>query len=251
MVNTLSILGGGFIGKNFTWYTEQPFVDGGDAGITEQAWVSWNGFWRHQLAAGRQGARMVSVHARARVDAQRLSAGHPRQRPERFRAERSALGLNVQRHVERVHVQPVYTTGTDPIQHAFDFNKEDANRIRGFQSVVRRHDQAVDGRHRRHSRHARRCSMRTTVSSTPICSRAKVCTTAGRRRKWHIQTMYYHGWDDQPDWARRAHRSTARCSKCSASLCARITYSRVTTRQQRRTEPSVRLGLCAQLRAES
>ena len=27
-VNTLSVLGGGFIGKNFTWYGEQPILDG-------------------------------------------------------------------------------------------------------------------------------------------------------------------------------------------------------------------------------
>jgi len=42
-VSTLSILGAGFIGRNFTWYAEQPIVDTGQLGVTEQMWVSWNG----------------------------------------------------------------------------------------------------------------------------------------------------------------------------------------------------------------
>ncbi|TAM86857.1 hypothetical protein EPN42_12445 [bacterium] len=42
-VSTLSLLGGGFIGRNMTWYAEQPFVDSGEPGVTEQLWVSWNG----------------------------------------------------------------------------------------------------------------------------------------------------------------------------------------------------------------
>ena len=42
-VNTMSILAAGFIGRNFTWYGEQPIVDGGQQGVTEQLWLSWNG----------------------------------------------------------------------------------------------------------------------------------------------------------------------------------------------------------------
>jgi len=42
-VSTLSVLGAGFIGRNFTWYAEQPIVSAGQPGVTEQLWISWNG----------------------------------------------------------------------------------------------------------------------------------------------------------------------------------------------------------------
>lgn len=43
MVSDLSLLGGGFLGRNFTWYGEQHFIDSGQIGATEQLWLSWNG----------------------------------------------------------------------------------------------------------------------------------------------------------------------------------------------------------------
>lgn len=41
----LSLLGGGFLGKDFTWYAEQHIIDSGRIGQTEQAWLSWNGLF--------------------------------------------------------------------------------------------------------------------------------------------------------------------------------------------------------------
>ncbi len=45
MVSDLSLLGGGFIGRNFTWYLEQHAIDSGQIGQTEQMWLSWNGLF--------------------------------------------------------------------------------------------------------------------------------------------------------------------------------------------------------------
>ncbi len=45
VAQTLSILGGGFIGPHLTWYGEQPIVDSGFPGVTEQMWLSWNGLF--------------------------------------------------------------------------------------------------------------------------------------------------------------------------------------------------------------
>ncbi len=42
-VSDLSLLGGGFLGRNFTWYAEQHVIDSGVIGQTEQMWLSWNG----------------------------------------------------------------------------------------------------------------------------------------------------------------------------------------------------------------
>src|SRR5579884_3977366 len=43
MVSDLSLLAGGFLGRNFTWYAEQHVIDSGVIGQTEQVWISWNG----------------------------------------------------------------------------------------------------------------------------------------------------------------------------------------------------------------
>ena len=40
-----SLLGGGFLGRNFTWYGEQHVIDSGEIGQTEQVWLSWNGLF--------------------------------------------------------------------------------------------------------------------------------------------------------------------------------------------------------------
>ncbi len=45
VAQTLSLLGGGFIGPHVTWYSEQPIVDSGFPGVTEQMWLSWNGLF--------------------------------------------------------------------------------------------------------------------------------------------------------------------------------------------------------------
>jgi mono/diheme cytochrome c family protein len=44
-VGDLSLLGGGFLGKDFTWYAEQHIIDSGLIGQTEQVWLSWNGLF--------------------------------------------------------------------------------------------------------------------------------------------------------------------------------------------------------------
>ncbi|MFN2449991.1 MAG: c-type cytochrome [Candidatus Baltobacteraceae bacterium] len=45
-VDDLSLLAGGFLGRNFTWYGEQHVIDTGMPGETEQLWLSWNGVLR-------------------------------------------------------------------------------------------------------------------------------------------------------------------------------------------------------------
>ena len=44
-MSDLSLLGGGFLGKDFTWYAEQHIIDSGVIGQTEQVWLSWNGLF--------------------------------------------------------------------------------------------------------------------------------------------------------------------------------------------------------------
>ena len=199
MVNTLSILGGGFFGKNFTWYTEQPFIDGGAPGITEQAWVSWNGLLggTNSLQIGKAHTWFPFMPAHGWTLSDYLLATQDNGQND-FEPNDARWGFTFNGMSNQFMYNVGYTTGTDPIQHAFDFNKEDANRIvdfnmsyggmttpwtvgivgiRGTAPLFDSNDKFFD---------------------TDLFSREGLYYSY-QTPKWLIQTMYYHGYDNQPD----------------------------------------------------
>lgn len=199
MVNTLSILGGGFFGKNFTWYTEQPFIDGGAPGITEQAWVSWNGLLggTNSLQIGKAHTWFPFMPAHGWTLSDYLLATQDNGQND-FEPNDARWGATFNGMSNQFMYNFGYTTGTDPIQHAFDFNKEDANRIvdfnlsyggmttpwtvgivgiRGTAPLFDSNDKFFD---------------------TDLFSREGLYYSY-QTPKWLIQTMYYHGYDNQPD----------------------------------------------------
>jgi mono/diheme cytochrome c family protein len=199
LVNTLSILGGGFLGKNFTWYAEQPFVDGGAPGITEQAWISWNGLFHgtNSLQVGKYHTWFPFMPAHGWTLSDYLLATQDNGQND-FEPNDSRWGATFVGMSNEFMYNVGYTTSVDPIQHAFDFNKEDGNRvvdfnvsyggmtkpwtiglvgIRGTAPLVDANEKFVD---------------------TDLFSREGVYYSY-QTPKWYVQTMYYHGYDNQPD----------------------------------------------------
>jgi mono/diheme cytochrome c family protein len=199
MVNTLSILGGGFLGKNFTWYTEQPFVDGGEPGITEQAWISWNGLLHgtNSLQVGKAHTWFPFMPAHGWTLADYLLATQDNGQNS-FEPNDSRWGATFNGMSNEFMYSLSYTTSVDPIQHAFDFNKVDGNRVLDFNISyggmtkpwtvglvgIRGTAPLVDGA--------------GNFFDTDLFSRAGLYYSY-QTPKWLIQTMYYHGYDNQPD----------------------------------------------------
>jgi mono/diheme cytochrome c family protein len=199
MVNTLSILGGGFIGKNFTWYGEQPFVDGGGIGTTEQLWVSWNGLLHgtNSLQIGKAHTWFPFMPAHGWTLSDYLLATQDNGQNS-FEPNDSRWGATFNGMSNEFMYSLSYTTSVDPVQHAFDFNKADGNRaldfnlsyggmtrpwtvgivgIRGTAPLVDDDNNFVD---------------------TDLFSREGLYYSY-QTSKWLLQTMYYHGYDNQPD----------------------------------------------------
>lgn len=199
MVNAPSILGGGFIGKNFTWYTEQPFVDGGAPGITEQAWISWNGLLHgtNSLQVGKAHTWFPFMPAHGWTLGDYLLATQDNGQ-NTFEPNDARWGYAFNGMSNEFMYSLSYTTSVDPIQHAFDFNKQDGNRIVDF-------NLSYGG-----------MTQPWTVGIAGIRGTAPLLDTnenfvdndlftreglyySYQTPKWLIQTMYYHGYDNQPD----------------------------------------------------
>lgn len=199
LVNTLSILGGGFLGKNFTWYMEQPFVDGGRPGITEQVWLSWNGLLggTNSLQIGKAHTWFPFMPAHGWTLADYLLATQDSGR-NTFEPNDSRWGATFNGMSNEFMYSLSYTTSVDPVQHAFDFNKVDGNRVADF-------NVSYGG-----------MTQPWTVGVVGIRGTAPLLDGAGnffdtdlfsreglyysyQTPKWLVQTMYYHGYDNQPD----------------------------------------------------
>lgn len=199
VVNTLSILGGGFLGKNFTWYTEQPFLDGGQPATTEQLWISWNGLLHgtNSLQIGKAHTWFPFMPAHGWTLADYLLATQDSGQ-NTFEPNDSRWGATFNGMSNEFMYSLSYTTGVDPIQHAFDFNKADANRVLDFNVSyggmtqpwtvglvgIRGTAPLLDGA--------------GNFFDTDLFSRAGLYYSY-QTPKWLIQTMYYHGYDNQPD----------------------------------------------------
>lgn len=199
IMNTLSLLGGGFLGKNFTWYTEQPFVDRGQPGITEQAWISWNGLLggMNSLQVGKAHTWFPFMPAHGWTLADYLLATQDNGQ-NTFEPNDSRWGATFNGMSNEFMYSLSYTTGVDPIQHAFDFNKEDGNRVLDFNLSyggmtqpwtvgivgIRGTSPLVNGT--------------GTFLDTDLFSREGLYYSY-QTPKWLFQTMYYHGYDNQPD----------------------------------------------------
>lgn len=198
-VNTLSILGGGFLGKNFSWYMEQPIVDGGSPGVTEQMWVSWNGLLHgtNSLQIGKAHTWFPFMPAHGWTLADYLLATQDNGQ-NTFEPNDSRWGYTFNGMSNEFMYSLSYTTGVDPIEHAFNFNKMDGNRVLDF-------NLSYGG-----------MTQPWTVALVGIKGTSPLNNAAGdfvegdtfsregiyysyQNTKWLVQTMWYHGYDNQLD----------------------------------------------------
>lgn len=199
VVGDLSLLGGGFLGKNFTWYAEQPFVDDGDAGITEQAWISWNGLLggTNSLQIGKAHAWFPFMPAHGWTLSDYLLATQDNGQND-FEPNEARWGATFNGMSNEFMYSFGYTTGVDPVQHAFDFNKEDANRIVDFNvsygGMTKPWTVGIVGIRGT----APLFDANDSFADTDLFSREGLYYSY-QTPKWLIQTMYYHGYDNQPD----------------------------------------------------
>ncbi|HEY9179286.1 MAG TPA: cytochrome c [Candidatus Baltobacteraceae bacterium] len=199
LMNTLSILGGGFLGKNFTWYMEQPFVDGGMPGTTEQMWVSWNGLLHgtNSLQIGKAHTWFPFMPAHGWTLSDYLLATQDNGQ-NTFEPNDSRWGATFNGMSNEFMYSLSYTTSVDPIERAFDFNKADGNRVLDFNLSyggmtkpwtlgivgIRGTAPLLDGNN--------------AFVDTDLFNREGLYYSY-QTPKWLVQTMYYHGYDNQPD----------------------------------------------------
>ena len=200
VVNTLSVLGGGFLGKNFTWYGEQPVVDTGSPGVTEQLWVSWNGLFHgtNSLQVGKAHAWFPFMPAHGWSLSDYLLATQDSGQNS-FEPRGSRWGYTFNGMSNEFMYALSYTTSVEPIQHAFDFSRAAGNRVLDFNvSYGGMAEPWTVGL----------VAMRGTAPLFDPVSAALADTDLFSREglyfsyqtpKWFLQTMYYHGNDSQPD----------------------------------------------------
>lgn len=197
-VNTLSVLGAGFIGRNFTWYGEQPIVDGGQIGVTEQMWLSWNGLLggTNSLQVGKFHTPFPFMPAHGWTIGSYLLATQDSGQ-NTFEPNDSHWGVAFNGMSNEFMYNLSYLAGNQGISKAFDYNAAQSPRTLDFNlsygGMTKPYTLGIVG-------------MRGT--SPLLDGLQRFVGTDGFSRggvyysyqtpQYFMQTMYYRGWDAQP-----------------------------------------------------
>ncbi len=199
-VSDLSLLSGGFLGRNFTYYAEQHVIDSGTIGQTEQAWVSWNGLFggTNSFQVGKFHTPFPFMPAHAWTLGQYLLATQTTGQND-FNPNDARWGLAFNGMSNEFMYNVSYLTGSGPTGDALDYNGTvnprtlDLNVSYGGMATP------------------------FSVGAVGIAGTAPLHHTAFDRfagedgftryglyfgyqtDAWHFQTMYYHGFDAHPD----------------------------------------------------
>lgn len=197
-VNTMSILGAGFIGRNFTWYGEQPIVDSGQPGITEQLWLSWNGLFggTNSLQVGKFHTPFPFMPAHGWTIGRYLLATQDSAQ-NTFEPNDSHWGVAMNGMSNEFMYNLSYLAGSQGLSSAFNYNAAKSPRTLDFNlsygGMTKPYTFGIVG-------------MRGTA---PLVGEAQQFfgTDAFSREgiyysyqspRYLLQTMYYHGWDARP-----------------------------------------------------
>ncbi len=200
MVDDLSLLAGGFLGRNFTYYAEQHIIDGGTIGDTEQAWVSWNGLFHgtNSFQLGKYHTPFPFMPAHAWTLADYLLATQTTGQND-WVPNDARWGLAFNGMSNEFMYNLAYLTNSGPTQSALDYNSTnnpqawDLNVSYGGMSIPFSVGAVgVSGRVALHS------------GSGNLFDGYDPFTREGlylgyQTYAWHFQTMYYHGFDAHPD----------------------------------------------------
>ncbi len=199
-VGDLSLLGGGFFGKDFTWYAEQHIIDSGVIGRTEQVWLSWNGLFggTNSLQIGKFHTPFPFMPAHSWTPSGYLLASQTTGQND-FNAADARWGVAFSGMSNEFMYNASFLTGSGPTSEALNFNKSAHPRAYDFNIsyggmqipwelglVAMRGDGPVldpdSGDFLFSDQWARQGAYLSYQDS-----------------RWHFQTMYYRGNDTQPD----------------------------------------------------
>ncbi|PZR56971.1 MAG: hypothetical protein DLM50_07340 [Candidatus Meridianibacter frigidus] len=196
---TLSLFTAGFLGRNFTYYAEQPIVDTGEPGITEQLWLSWNGLFggTNSLQLGKYHTPFPFMPAHGWTLSDYLLATQDNGQ-NTFEPNDSHWGLAFNGMSNEFMYNLAYLAGNGSVQHAFDYNRADSPRTLDFNfsygGMTKPYTIGIN-------------AMRGTTplrNDTGTYVADDSFTREGlyysyQTSKLLFQTMYYTGWDEQPD----------------------------------------------------
>lgn len=199
-VSDLSLLAAGFMGRNFTYYAEQHVIDDAQIGDTEQLWLSWNGLLHgtNSIQAGKFHTPFPFMPAHAWTLADYLLATQTTGQND-WNPNDARWGFAFNGMSNEFMYNAAYLTGDGPTSEAFDYNSQTQPRtvdlnvsyggmsepwsvgLVGIWGQAPLHDAATnlfDGQDP-FSREGLYFGYQTDA--------------------WHLQTMYYHGFDARPD----------------------------------------------------
>lgn len=198
-VSDLSLLSGGFLGRNFTFYLEQHVIDSGTIGATEQSWLSWNGLFggTNSLQAGKFHTPFPFMPAHAWTMSDYLLADQTSGQ-NAFNSTDARWGAAFSGMSNEFMYNLSWLTGAGPIQDALDYNKRinpralDVNVSYGGMLVpwsigivgIRGNSPVHDPATKRY------------LSSNGFTREGVYL--GYQTAAWHYQTMYYHGSDSNP-----------------------------------------------------
>ena len=196
----LSLLGGGFLGRNFTWYGEQHVIDSGQPGQTEQLWVSWNGLLRglNSIQVGKFHTPFPFMPAHAWSLSSYLLATQTTGQNV-FNPNDARWGAAFNGMSNEFMYNLSYLTGSGPTGDALDFNR--ASSARTLDLNVSYGGMSVPWS-------VGVVAMRGDAPLLDAAGNAQATSDAFTREGayfgyqnslWHFQTMYYHGFDAHPD----------------------------------------------------
>ena len=198
-VSDLSLLGGGFIGRNFTWYGEQHVIDGGVIGQTEQMWLSWNGLFSgtNSLQLGKFHTPFPFMPAHAWTLGNYLLATQTTGQ-NGFNPNDARWGLAFNGMSNEFMYNLSYLTGSGPTGDALDYNQTvnprtlDLNVSYGGMNVP--WSVGVVGMRGFAPLHG----LSNTFAGSDAFTREGLYG-GYQTSRWHFQSMFYHGFDAQPD----------------------------------------------------
>lgn len=199
-VGDLSLLGGGFLGRNFTWYAEQHVIDSGLIGQTEQVWLSWNGLFggTNSLQVGKFHTPFPFMPAHAWSLSPYLLATQINAQND-FNPAEARWGVAFSGMSNEFMYNVSYLTNSGPTGTALNFNKT-AN--------ARAYDVNVSYGGMQVPWEVGAVAMRGDAPLFDPDSgdflRSDQWTRQGlyfsyQDNRWHFQTMFYRGNDSNPD----------------------------------------------------
>ena len=196
---TLSLFAAGFLGRNVTYYAEQPIVDSGQPGVTEQLWLSWNGLFggTNSLQVGKYHTPFPFMPAHGWTLSDYLLATQDSGQ-NTFEPNGSHWGAGFSGMSNEFMYNLAYLADESPVQRAFNYNRTNGPRTADL-------NVSYGGMTKPYT--IGFVAMRGTAplhDANHQFAGIDAFTREGlyygyQNRTYLFQTMYYRGFDSQPE----------------------------------------------------